>query len=178
LTATAHGAAFSQSMAGNEPRMMIDTGGVAGVPVNSGNGVTNRFGIAVVSAGSSYRPGDSSVDVSALPAGVDVTDPVVSQVLTEGAVGYWPVQTSRGEQVLGHIRLADGKSPPFGAQVVPEKTGKTAGMVGDNGLVYLTGIDVSERNALVVTWNGRTQCRLSLPEHAGLSQGALLLPCR
>ncbi|EDC5010775.1 fimbrial outer membrane usher protein StdB [Salmonella enterica subsp. enterica serovar Newport] len=178
LTATAHGAAFSQSMAGNEPRMMIDTGGVAGVPVNSGNGVTNRFGIAVVSAGSSYRPGDSSVDVSALPAGVDVTDPVVSQVLTEGAVGYWPVQTSRGEQVLGHIRLADGKSPPFGAQVVPEKTGKTAGMVGDNGLVYLTGIDASERNALVVTWNGRTQCRLSLPENANLSQGALLLPCR
>ncbi|ESG56100.1 hypothetical protein SEEM1594_26490, partial [Salmonella enterica subsp. enterica serovar Muenchen str. baa1594] len=23
--------------------------------------------------------------------------------------------------------------------MVPEKTGKTAGMVGDNGLVYLTG---------------------------------------
>ncbi|EFT2485927.1 fimbria/pilus outer membrane usher protein, partial [Salmonella enterica] len=178
LTATAHGAAFSQSMAGNEPRMMIDTGGVAGVPVNSGNGVTNRFGIAVVSAGSSYRPGDSSVDVSALPAGVDVTDPVVSQVLTEGAVGYWPVQASRGEQVLGHIRLADGKSPPFGAQVVSEKTGKTAGMAGDDGLVYLTGIDASERNALAVTWGGRTQCRLSLPENAGLSQGALLLPCR
>ncbi|EAA8666980.1 fimbrial biogenesis outer membrane usher protein, partial [Salmonella enterica] len=85
---------------------------------------------------------------------------------------------SRGEQVLGHIRRADGKSPPFGAQVVPEKTGKTAGMVGDNGLVYLTGIDASERNALVVTWNGRTQCRLFLPENANLSQGALLLPCR
>ncbi|EAN5459737.1 hypothetical protein EIV45_21850, partial [Salmonella enterica] len=82
------------------------------------------------------------------------------------------------EQVLGHIRLADGKSPPFGAQVVSEKTGKTVGMAGDDGLVYLTGIDASERNALAVTWGGRTQCRLSLPENAGLSQGALLLPCR
>ncbi|RIQ15899.1 FimD/PapC C-terminal domain-containing protein, partial [Salmonella enterica] len=140
--------------------------------------VTNHFGVAVVSAGSSYRPGDSSVDVSALPAGVDVTDPVVSQVLTEGAVGYWPVQTSRGEQVLGQIRLADGTSPPFGAQVVSEKTGKTVGMAGDNGLVYLTGIEASERNVLVVTWGGRPQCRLSLPENANLSRGALLLPCR
>lgn len=46
VTATAHGAAFSQSMAGNEPRMMIDTGDVAGVPVNGNSGVTNRFGWA------------------------------------------------------------------------------------------------------------------------------------
>ncbi|UQQ18533.1 hypothetical protein MYA98_20300 [Salmonella sp. WGH-01] len=46
MTATAHGAAFSQSMAGNEPRMMIDTGDVAGVPVNGNSGVTNRFGWA------------------------------------------------------------------------------------------------------------------------------------
>ncbi|ESJ18266.1 fimbrial outer membrane usher protein StdB [Salmonella enterica subsp. diarizonae serovar 60:r:e,n,x,z15 str. 01-0170] len=158
--------------------MMIDTGDVSGVPVNGNSGVTNHFGVAVVSAGSSYRPGDSSVDVSALPAGVDVTNPVVSQVLTEGAVGYWPVQASRGEQVLGQIRLADGTSPPFGAQVVSEKTGKTVGMAGDNGLVYLTGIEASERNVLVVTWGGRPQCRLSLPENANLSRGALLLPCR
>ncbi|ELS9890591.1 fimbrial outer membrane usher protein StdB [Salmonella enterica] len=178
LTATAHGAAFSQSMAGNEPRMMIDTGDVSGVPVNGNSGVTNHFGVAVVSAGSSYRPGDVSVDVSALPDGVDVADPVVSQVLTEGAVGYRKIDVSQGEQIYGHIRLADGTSPPFGAQVVSEKTGKTAGMAGDNGLVYLTGIEASERNALVVTWGGRPQCRLSLPENVNLSQGALLLPCR
>ncbi|EJI4859062.1 fimbrial outer membrane usher protein StdB [Salmonella enterica] len=178
LTATAHGAAFSQSMTGNEPRMMIDTGSVSGVPVNGNSGMTNRFGVAVVSAGSSYRPGDVSVDVSALPDGVDVSDPVVSQVLTEGAVGYRHIRTSQGEQIFGHIRLADGTSPPFGAQVVSEKTGKTAGMAGDNGLVYLTGMDASDRNALVVTWGGRPQCRLSLPDNADLSQGALLLPCR
>ncbi|WP_176206600.1 fimbria/pilus outer membrane usher protein, partial [Salmonella enterica] len=84
VTATAHGAAFSQSMAGNEPRMMIDTGDVAGVPVN---GMTNRFGVGVVSAGSSYRRSDISVDVAALPEDVDVSSSVISQVLTEGAVG-------------------------------------------------------------------------------------------
>ncbi|ECG8632846.1 fimbrial outer membrane usher protein StdB [Salmonella enterica subsp. salamae] len=179
LTATAHGAAFSQSMAGNEPRMMTDTDGIAGVPVSGGSGgVTNRFGIAVVSAGSSYRQSDVMIDVSDLPDGVDVSDPVASQVLTEGAVGYRHIRTTRGEQIFGHIRLADGKSPPFGAQIVSEKTGKPAGMAGDNGQVYLTGIDASEKNALVLTWAGKTQCRLSLPENANLSQGALLLPCR
>lgn len=45
VTATAHGAAFSQSMAGNEPRMMIDTGDVAGAGERQQR-VTNRFGWA------------------------------------------------------------------------------------------------------------------------------------
>ncbi|EIP3426855.1 fimbrial outer membrane usher protein StdB, partial [Salmonella enterica] len=73
-TATVHGAAFSQSMAGNEPRMMIDTGGVPGVPVSGGRGVTNRFGITVVSSGGSYRHSDISVDVASLPEDVEVSD--------------------------------------------------------------------------------------------------------
>ncbi|EIC0973681.1 fimbrial outer membrane usher protein StdB [Salmonella enterica subsp. enterica serovar Poona] len=178
VTATAHGAAFSQSMAGNEPRMMIDTGDVAGVPVNGNSGVTNRFGVGVVSAGSSYRRSDISVDVAALPEDVDVSSSVISQVLTEGAVGYRKIDASQGEQVLGHIRLADGASPPFGALVVSGKTGRTAGMVGDGGLAYLTGLSGEDRRTLNVSWDGRVQCRLTLPETVTLSRGPLLLPCR
>ncbi|EDL3493939.1 fimbrial biogenesis outer membrane usher protein, partial [Salmonella enterica subsp. enterica serovar Newport] len=178
LTATAHGAAFSQSMAGNEPRMMIDTGDVSGVPVNGNSGVTNHFGVAVVSAGSSYRRSDVSVDVASLPEDVDVRNSVLSQVLTEGAVGYRKIDASQGEQVLGHIRLADGKSPPFGAQVMSGKSSRIAGMVGDDGLAYLTGISKEDRQALEVSWSGRTQCRLTLPDNTDLSQGPLLLPCR
>ncbi|ECO4279392.1 fimbria/pilus outer membrane usher protein [Salmonella enterica] len=178
VTATAHGAAFSQSMAGNEPRMMIDTGDVAGVPVNGNSGVTNRFGVGVVSAGSSYRRSDISVDVAALPEDVDVSSSVISQVLTEGAVGYRKIDASQGEQVLGHIRLADGASPPFGALVVSGKSGRTAGMVGDDGLAYLTGLSGEDRRTLNVSWDGRVQCRLTLPETVTLSRGPLLLPCR
>ncbi|EBW5005037.1 fimbrial biogenesis outer membrane usher protein, partial [Salmonella enterica subsp. enterica serovar Java] len=107
LTATAHGAAFSQSMAGNEPRMMVDTDGVAGVPVSNGQGVTNHFGIAVVSGGASYLPADVSVDVAELPDDVDVSGTVVSQVLTEGAIGYARFSANRGEQIFGLIRLPD-----------------------------------------------------------------------
>ncbi|EDK1374885.1 fimbrial biogenesis outer membrane usher protein [Salmonella enterica subsp. enterica] len=178
VTATAHGAAFSQSMAGNEPRMMIDTGGVADVPVSGNSGVTNRFGVAVVSGGGSYRRSDISVDIASLPDDVEVSDSVISQVLTEGAIGYRRIDASRGEQVLGNLRLADGKSPPFGAQVVSERTGRTLGMVGDDGQAYLAGISQDDRQALAVSWNGQVQCRLILPANLTLSQGSLLLPCR
>lgn len=178
VTTTSHGAAFSQSMAGNEPRMMIDTGDVSGVPVNGNSGLTNHFGLAVVSAGSSYRRSDISVDVADLPEDVEISDSVISQVLTEGAVGYRRVDASQGEQILGHIRLADGNSPPFGAHVTSGRSGKTAGIVGDDGLAYLTGISSEDRLALDVSWHGRMQCRLTLSEKMTLGQGPLLLPCR
>ncbi|EML7118572.1 hypothetical protein RE131_006104, partial [Klebsiella variicola] len=74
--------------------------------------------------------------------------------------------------------LADSTSPPFGSMVVSGKTGRTAGMVGDDGLVYLTGLSGEDRRTLDVSWNGRTHCRLTLPESADLSRGPLLLPCR
>ncbi|EAA6710949.1 fimbrial outer membrane usher protein StdB [Salmonella enterica subsp. enterica serovar Arechavaleta] len=177
-TATRHGAALSQSLSGNEPRMMIDADGVAGVPVAGGSGVTNPFGIAVVSGGGSYQRSDIAVDVTALPDDVEVNDSVISQVLTEGAIGYRKINASQGEQVMGNLRLADGKAPPFGAQVVSSRSGRTLGMVGDDGLAYLTGISSEDRQAIAVSWNGNIQCRLTLPEKVTLSQGPLLLPCR
>ncbi|ELC2816099.1 fimbria/pilus outer membrane usher protein, partial [Salmonella enterica] len=182
LTATAHGAAFSQSMAGNEPRLMVDTEGVAGVPVSNGQGVTNRYGIAVVSGGASYLPADVSVDVATLPDDVDVSGTVVSRVLTEGAIGYARFSASRGEQVFGLIRRPDGSFPPLGALVSFGGSGKTAGMVGEQGRVYLTGISREDRR-LTVSWDGRKRCHLTLPEkpasrETGISNGPLLLPCQ
>lgn len=79
---------------------------------------------------------------------------------------------------MGSLRLSDGKAPPFGAQVVSEQSGRTLGMVGDDGLTYLAGISEGDRQALAVTWNGQVQCRLTLPEKLSLNQGPLLLPCR
>ncbi|EOV0291986.1 hypothetical protein ACOIPX_005612, partial [Salmonella enterica] len=43
---------------------------------------------------------------------------------------------------------------------------------------YLTGISGEDRGALEVSWDGRAQCRLTLPESTDLSRGPLLLPCR
>lgn len=178
VTATRYGVALSQSMSGNEPRMMIDTDGVAGVSVAGGSGVTNRFGIAVVSGGGSYQRSDITVDVTALPDDVEVNDSVISQVLTEGTIGYRRLNTSQGEQVMGNLRLVDGVAPPFGAQVVSSRSGRTLGMVGDDGQTYLTGISSEDKQAIDVSWNGKVQCRLTLPERITLNQGPLLLPCK
>ncbi|EBA6833345.1 fimbrial biogenesis outer membrane usher protein [Salmonella enterica] len=178
FTATAYGAAFSQPVPGNIPRMMVDTGGVPGVSFSNGSGITNRFGIAVVSGGDSYQESDIAVDMDTLPADVDVSSAVVSQVLTEGAVGYRKLAADRGLQLLGYIRLPDGKSPPLGATVSTGSSGNIPGMVGDNGLVYLTGLSPDNHRPLTVSWRGKAQCRLVLPDVITMTHGPLLLPCR
>ncbi|ESG70843.1 fimbria/pilus outer membrane usher protein, partial [Salmonella enterica] len=178
FTATAYGAAFSQPVPGNIPRMMVDTGGVPGVSFSNGSGITNRFGIAVVSGGDSYQESDIAVDMDTLPADVDVSSAVVSQVLTEGAVGYRKLAADRGLQLLGYIRLPDGKSPPLGATVSTGSSGNIPGMVGDNGLVYLTGLSPENHRPLTVSWRGKAQCRLVLPDVITMTHGPLLLPCR
>ncbi len=109
--------------------------------MNGNSGVTNRFA-GVVSAGSSYRRSDASVDVAALPED-DVSSPS-SAVLTQARWGYRKTDASRGEQVLGHIRLLMAPVHRFKLLVVSEKR-QNRGMVGDDGLAYLTGLSGEDR---------------------------------
>jgi outer membrane usher protein FimD/PapC len=157
--------------------MMIDTDGIAGVQIENGDAITNRFGIAVVNGVSSYRESYLAVDVNALPEGVDVADAMINQVLTEGAIGYTRVSAIHGEQMLGRVELPGGSHPPLGALVLSTRTGKTAGMVADGGLVYLN-VAPDDRQALTVTWGGTTECHLTLPTAAALDQGPQPLPCQ
>ncbi|WP_227744167.1 fimbria/pilus outer membrane usher protein [Hafnia paralvei] len=175
FTATRNGAAFHQNVGGNDPRLMVDTGDVAGVPVDNDNGITNRFGIAVVPAGLSYERSDIAIDITALPSDVSVSGNVISKVLTEGAIGYKKISATRGGQLIGTIRLADGSYPPLGTQVKSQNS-KVLGIVGDRGFTYFSGVGKADRDNVSVGWS-QGQCKLQLPETSDLTSGVLLLPC-
>lgn len=175
FTATRYGAAFHQNIAGTDPRLMIDTDNISGVPVDYGRGITNRFGIAVVPGGNSYERSDVTIDVTQLPADISVPDGVISKVLTEGAIGYKKIKATKGGQLIGTIRMMDGKYPPFGT-MVKNHNGETLGMVGNNGFTYLSGLTDKDYNKLRISWTGG-QCLLNIPKNANLQSGVLLLPC-
>ncbi|WP_016677674.1 FimD/PapC C-terminal domain-containing protein, partial [Yersinia pestis] len=65
--------------------------------------------------------------------------------------------------------------PPLGASVITDKTGAEVGIVGDDGLTYLAGLQDTER--LTVQW-GKKQCTLILPKDKGMNSGKVLLPCQ
>ncbi len=177
-TATAEGAALHRSGALGGTRMLLDTDGVAGIPIQGYGATTrsNRFGKVVVADVGSYHRNRVSIDVNNLPDNAEATRSVVQATLTEGAIGYRKFEVIAGEKAMAVIRLADGSTPPFGASILNKKQ-QDVGIVNDGGSVYLSGINAGE--AMVVHWGGTAQCELVLPNTLSNSgQTDLLLPCR
>ncbi|AJQ98549.1 putative outer membrane usher protein yqiG precursor [Enterobacteriaceae bacterium bta3-1] len=174
-TATRHGAALHDYTSGNNARMMVDTDGIAGIALNRSRAVTNSYGIGVIPSISNYQTATLQVNSNDLPEGVDVSNSVIRTTLTEGAIGYTALSATKGYQIVGVIRLADGRFPPLGVAVVDAKTNKEVGLVAEDGFVYLSGIQ--EGSLLRVTWANNT-CEISPPNQSNISEAAIILPCK
>ncbi|WP_161969155.1 fimbria/pilus outer membrane usher protein [Entomohabitans teleogrylli] len=175
LTITRQGAALSENLNGETPRIMISADGEKDVGFNNGGTRTNRFGIAVIPGGSSYENSAWSVDVRHLPEDVEARRSVFQSTLTEGAIGYQHLALNKGHQAMAAITLPDGSAPGFGSAVVDNETGKELGIVGNDGQVYLTGIRANA-TAHIELENGAT-CTVRIPDFAQGAFPTLLLPC-
>lgn len=174
FTATRHGMALHDNSNGNNARMMVDTDGIAGVPLSDRRTVTNQMGIAVTNSVSNYTTSTVRVDSDKLPDGIDINNSVFNTTLTEGAIGYVKLNTTQGYQIVGIVRLANGRFPPLGVTVVDTASGKDVGLVADDGYVYLSGIQ--EDSKLRLQW-GENTCEISPPNHSNTDDQTLILPC-
>lgn len=175
FTATRYGAALHDYNTGNSSRVMVDADGIAGVEVNNNRSMTNMFGISVVPSVGNYTTATVMVNNNNLPDGVDVTNSVIRTTLTEGAIGYMPLSATKGYQIIGVIRLEDGRYPPLGVTVTDKATGRDIGLVADDGFVYLSGIQ--ENSILTLKWNDNV-CDMTPPNHSNINGQAIILPCK
>ncbi|WP_148875953.1 outer membrane usher protein [Serratia marcescens] len=179
MTLTTEGGALHRVGVIGGTRLLVDTNGVAGVPVRGyGSTVsTNRFGKAVVADVNSYYRNKASIDLDKLGDNAEATRSVVQATLTEGAIGYRQFDVIAGEKAMAIVKLADGSTPPFGATVLNARKQET-GIVNDGGSVYLSGINAGE--IMTLHWSGAAQCQVQLPATlpADMLTRTLLLPCR
>ncbi|AQT64347.1 fimbrial assembly protein [Serratia marcescens] len=179
MTLTAEGGALHRSNMAGGTRLLLDTEGVAGVPVRGygSTAATNRWGKAVVTDVNSYYRNKASIDLDKLGDNAEATKSVVQATLTEGAIGYRKFAVIAGEKAMAVIKLADGSEPPFGATVLNARKQET-GIVNDGGSVYLSGINAGER--MTVHWGGAAQCEVQMPTPLPpeMLMNTLLLPCR
>lgn len=178
-TLTTRGGAGHRTSGTGGTRLLIDTSGVADVPIR-GYGIptrSNAFGKAVIADVTSFARTGASVDLENLPANVEATQSVTQLTLTEGAIGYRMLDVIAGHKAMALLSMPASGAPPFGATVKNEKQQDT-GIVNDGGSVYLSGIRPGER--MTVSWGGVERCTLimplSLPDD-GLTT-VLKLPCQ
>lgn len=177
LTATAEGAALHRGSTSGGSRIMIDTETAADVPI-SGYGPstrTNRYGKAVVADVASYYRSQSNIAMDELSDEVDVIgSPVRSVTLTEGAIGYHKYDMLTGSKRMLQIKRSNGKYVPMAATVYNRKQ-QQLGMVADEGMVYLAGLQQGE--SLQVSW-GSESCELVLPTPLPAMDNIATLACR
>lgn len=178
MTATAEGAALHRSGMAGGTRILVDTNGVAGVPVRGYGSTqsTNAWGKAVIGDVSSYYRNRASIDLDKLGDNAEASNSVVQATLTEGAIGYRKFDVIAGAKAMAVIKLADGSEPPFGATVLNARK-QEVGIVNDAGSVYLTGINAGD--VMTVHWSGKAKCevRMPTPLPADMLMNTLLLPC-
>lgn len=179
MTLTSEGGAAHRTGIQGGTRMLVDTNGVAGVPVRGYGRIshTNNWGKAVISDVNSYYRNKASIDLNQLGDKAEATKSVVQATLTEGAIGYRKFDVIAGEKAMAVIKLADGSEPPFGASVSNARKQET-GIVNDGGSVYLSGINPGGK--MTVHWSGMAQCEVQMPAPLpeDMLMNTLLLPCR
>lgn len=173
MTITSHGVALHRSSNG-DTRIMIETPGVSGVPLDNGIISTNFMGLAVIPTVSSYRKTTTTINTSKLPDNLDTLGASTDITLTKGAIGYRKLEVMKGEKLFVVIKLNNGKTPPFGASVRNEQN-RELGIIGEDGVTWIVGVSPQEK--LSVYWNGEKQCYLELPNTLDPTANMLLLPC-
>ncbi|MEM5506719.1 fimbria/pilus outer membrane usher protein [Shewanella frigidimarina] len=173
-TLTLNGGAFHSGGGNGSTRLLVDTVGVADVPIDGGRVSTNHWGIGVVTDVSSYYRNTVSVDLNKLPDDIEVTKAVVESVLTEGAIGYRKFDVLKGHKLFATLTLPNNHYPPFGATVTNNK-GREIGLVADQGLVWLSGLNPGDE--LNVNWANTPQCSVTIPKEVD-STKILSLSCQ
>lgn len=164
FTATSHGIVMHRDGYAGNSRLMIDTNGIPDVYVGNGNRSepTNAQGLAIINDIPEYYRTDYSIDANRLPDDVDSSSSNIQAVLTKGAIGYKKLNVYRG--IKAFIRLLDsqGQPIPFGTTVEDATEQRGVGMVGENGEVYISGVN---KNSTLKAMNvhGRT-CSFSLQD--------------
>lgn len=163
LTLTREGVAIHRVSSLGGTRVMVDTNGASGVPVHSGGPVTltNGHGVAVLTGLSSYHRQRTSIDVTQLSDEVEsMGSPIAVGTLTEGAIGYRHFDMLVGSKRMVVLQHPDGALLPFAAEVFNEKKNRL-GMVGDDGMAYLSGLQANSK--VVVRLGNEQQCQATLP---------------
>lgn len=159
VVAHANGVTFSQPL--GETNVLIAAPGAAGVGIQNMTGVTTDYrGYTLASNLMPYRKNDVSLITETLPANVEFEQTVKTVVPTRGAIVRANYLASVGVRMLMTLTQRNGQFVPFGAIASIEDAEHSGFIVGDNGLVYLTGLD--PKVSLIVKWGNQSEntCRV------------------
>ena len=135
-----------------------DTAGIVHVPGTAGAHILNAPGVRVDHLGyalvpylTPYQLDTIQIDPEGLPLGVQLDATSANVAPYAGAIVRVDFKSHYGQALIARIHTADGKSLPFGTEIMDAK-GQAIGTVGQGGLALLRV--TSKFGELSVQWQG------------------------
>lgn len=154
VLAHADGVTFSQPL--GETNVLIKAPGAANVGIKNQSGVRTDFrGYTVASNVSPYRKNDIGLETATVADDVELELTNKTVVPTRGAIVRTDFVANVGLRVLLTLRRDNGKPVPFGAMVTVRGVQGQSFIVGDDGQVYLSGMQ--PQSILDVVWGNDNQ---------------------
>lgn len=158
------GLTLSQPLSSNA--ILVDARKTANVPIDNATGIyTDWRGFAVIPYATAYRQNKVALDTTALPDNVEIEQNIQQVIPTQGAVIKVNFEAKTGYRLLLTLQQ-QGRPLPFGA-IASDKQNHLSGIIGDDGLLYLSGVPKS--GVLDIRWGNNTsehcQVNYKLPEN-------------
>lgn len=144
-----HGLTFGHEI--SDSAALIVAPGASNLDVSSNMGVrTNSKGYALVTGLQPYRENTIFLNPLNMPDDVEIMQTDMKVVPTSGAIVEVNYKTTQGRKSIVKIIKPNNKNVPFGAIVSLRNNNTTAGIVGENGEVFLSGMP--ESGVIDVKW--------------------------
>ncbi|ADO48929.1 fimbria/pilus outer membrane usher protein [[Enterobacter] lignolyticus] len=154
-----YGVTLAQSL--GDASVLVRAPGVKGLGVTSGTAVyTDARGYSVIPYASTFQRNTISIKTRSLASNAEIQMPSQEVIPTEGALVLANFDTRIGKRLLVNV-MYHGASIPFGA-VISASEGNFSTLAGENGQVYLTG--VNDGDVFIAKWgkNAGETCRIAL----------------
>ncbi|WP_193016393.1 fimbria/pilus outer membrane usher protein [Proteus sp. FME41] len=138
-----------------ETAAIVDIPNAGNITILNQAGVeTNNTGYALVPYVTPYRKNTLEIDTSILPENTEME--LTSQTISpsRGALVKADFSANVGYRVLMTVNFANNKPVPFGAQAIFENKNQLNSIVGNDGEVYLSGLE--ERGNFTIKYNNET----------------------
>lgn len=157
IVAHEQGVTFGQSL--GDTVALVEAPGASDVSVGGWPGVkTDSRGYTTLSYLTPYQENRVSLNPVELPDDAEITQTDTQVVPTAGAVVPAKFSTRIGARALMTLHQPNGNPVPYGALATLDAENVGAGVVGELGQVYLTGLP--SQGGLTVKW-AEGQCRVS-----------------
>ncbi|MGL5384880.1 MAG: fimbria/pilus outer membrane usher protein [Enterobacterales bacterium] len=130
--------------------ILVKAEGAPDITIANNTGIkTDSRGYAIIPYATAYRENRVQLDVETLGQDVELDEAIKTVIPTEGALVRATFNTHVGYKAMFNITY-DGQPLPFGSIVNTDEESISSGIVGDNGIVYLSGLSLSGQ--LKVQW--------------------------